>query len=404
MKYRTWMRLLATCTLLLYIGILNGCWDRLEIENHAFILAMGFDRAPDDYDPILMTYYVARSTAFDEATAGERTEWIASSTGQTIAEAYSNLRKESPHEPFMSHSILIVIGEELAREGLGEILRFVSRDPEGRRRAHILVAQDETAANFLSAGYELEQLMPFGVRRTILNTEQKLGTVVGTELLEFLQMLEEPGLEPVASRGQLMPRPPEGDIRGELMATHIYDSILITGGAVFKRDRLVGWIGETETRGLQWLRGGVGGRIIITYPDEAESHLTVKVLRVSAELVPNVTDGRPSFTVKIRAEGDIRGFDHFANPFLDYPKVWNELEQKAATVIYNDISSAIQAAQEQYHSDILGLGVTIYRQHARLWHDLEENWDDIFPQIPIGISVNMELRHTGLMSRDIRIR
>lgn len=70
-------------------------------------------------------------------------------------------------------------------------------------------------------------------------------------------------------------------------------------------------------------------------------------------------------------EGDICDVTNCIDPFLDCDRVWEMLERKAAEVITDEIYSVVHDAQRQYRSDILGLGVTLYRHHTSLWRDLE---------------------------------
>ncbi|WP_438825873.1 Ger(x)C family spore germination C-terminal domain-containing protein [Neobacillus drentensis] len=43
----------------------------------------------------------------------------------------------------------------------------------------------------------------------------------------------------------------------------------MNGAAVFKKDKLIGWMDETETRGILWLRNEIeGGVISIKVPKE----------------------------------------------------------------------------------------------------------------------------------------
>ena len=122
---------------------------------------------------------------------------------------------------------------------------------------HVAVAKGTTASQMLQTRFELERQPSEGARGILNNAAKALSTVVTVRLNEFLQSLESPGVSPVASRADIVPRPKDPDVRGEVVEEVIGSSARITGAAVFKRDHLVGWLDQSETRGLNWVRSEV---------------------------------------------------------------------------------------------------------------------------------------------------
>ena len=53
------------------------------------------------------------------------------------------------------------------------------------------------------------------------------------------------------------------------------------------------------------------------------------------------------------------------------------------------------------NSDVLGLGNLIYRKKPRVWEEIEDDWDDIFPELEVDIIVEVEQKRTGLVSTPV---
>ncbi|MGI6165695.1 MAG: Ger(x)C family spore germination protein, partial [Limnochordia bacterium] len=254
MSIRTRRLVLVVLILMMF---LTSCWNRREIETLGFVLAVGVDKAAEE-GKIMLSVQIAKPFALaGPSVVAERPFWLVSSTGYTVFEAIRNFLSQSPRRPFWAHNRFILIGEELAREGIMEIIDLFARDGESRRTVQVVIVKGAKAVDLLQAEFELERLPSEGAQGILLGSLAGLGTTVGTELNDLLQMLELPGMEPVALRAEIVDRPPDVDLRGQLKRDVISTSARLSGAAVFKKDKLVGWLGPKQTRGLLWIKGEI---------------------------------------------------------------------------------------------------------------------------------------------------
>lgn len=385
--------------LLVLLFFLTGCWNRREIETLGFVLAVGLDKAPEE-GKIMVTVHIAKPFAIaGPSVVDERPFWIISSSGYTVFEAVRNLLALSPRQPFWAHTRSLVVGEELAREGIGSILDFFFRDGETRADVHVVIAKGNKASELLEAEWEQTRMPSEGALGIMRNSWARLGTTVDTELLDFIEMLEMPGVEPVAVREDLLDLPPEGEnLVGELRREAISKSARISGAAVFNGDRLVGWLGPKQTRGLNWIRGKVRGTVLVfEQPNLPGQQMTVEVLRASSKIKPMVTDGRPHVIVEIFAEGNLGELQGYTDP-ISQTELWASFERRFAEVIRNEAESAIDAAKE-LKADIFGFGTAFYRNMCCQWERMEDNWPEIFSELDVYIDVRADLRRSGQVAR-----
>ncbi|MGE5573678.1 MAG: Ger(x)C family spore germination protein [Bacteroidota bacterium] len=404
-------RTLRAAALLLVPAVMataTGCWNRREIETVGFVLAAGIDEAREE-GKIQLTVLIAKPFAIGagmgtHGTTEEKPFWVVSSTGYTVFEAVRNLLSQSPRRPFWAHNRFIVVGEEFARKGIGDVLDLFRRDGESRLRVWMVVAKGAKASDLLQTEFEIERMPPEGAKGLLEAARTGLSTVGEDMLNDFLQRLEGEGIDPIATRAEIVPRPQEFDIRGELKREKIGGSLRLTGAAVFRNDRLVGWLNKPETRGFNWITGKVrSGIIVIEKPGEEGKFIGLEILRAKGAFKPEVRDGRVTVTVKVEAEanvGDIQGFIDL----LKSPELWASMERRMATVIENEVLAAVAKAQE-LGSDIFGFGAELNRRDPKKWAgEFRDRWDEEFRDIDVQVEVKAKLRRSGLVLRSTRIR
>jgi len=400
----------AAAGLLLTMALMTtaGCWNRREIESIGFVLAAGIDEAPEQ-GKIQVTIQIAKPFAIGggEAVRGaadEKPFWTVSSTGYTVFEAVRNLLSQSPRRPFWAHNRFILIGEGLARKGIRDALDLFCRDGESRLRVWMVVVKGAKASDLLQAEFELERMPSEGGMGLLQVARQGLSTIGEGMLNDFLQRLEGEGIDPIATRAEIVPRPQEFDIRGELKRETIGGSARLTGAAVFKDDRLVGWLNKPETRGFNWVMGKVrSGIIVIENPREEGKFIGLEILGARGGFKPEVRNGKVTVAVKIEADanvGDVQGFIDL----LRMPEAWSSMERRMATVIENEVLAAVAKAQE-LGSDIFGFGAELNRRYPKKWADeFRDRWDEEFRKIDVKVEVKAKLRRTGLTVKSSEIR
>jgi len=143
----------------------------------------------------------------------------------------------------------LIFGEEAARYGIRQYIDFFSRAPKPRETTWVMVAERE-AKDILETYSELEKT---SAQEIGFLARAKAGYSVN--LKDFIVMLATMGSNPIASRIEIVDR---GVIQGAEKKEPIKQKgAALTGTAVFREGTLVGWLDESEPRGLLWLRGEV---------------------------------------------------------------------------------------------------------------------------------------------------
>ena len=143
---------------LVVIFLFTGCYNYREINNLAITTAIGIDKKDEKY---LLTIQVVNTQKAVSKTSGssDETKFIIYETeGESLQEALRRIVLESPRRLYGNHLQLLVIGEEVAKEGISQIFDFFMRNPESRKQFQMVLAYNSSAKDILTISTTLETL------------------------------------------------------------------------------------------------------------------------------------------------------------------------------------------------------------------------------------------------------
>ncbi len=387
-------KIAALLLIVLLTGLLGGCWSRREITEVAVVLGTGVDLAADGR--IRLTVQIARPGAFAGPAEGggggkEPACWVISAEGTTVQDAERRLAMKIPRDIYWGHSIILVIGEEMARKGAGVVTDFFQRDREPREIMWLMVAKGE-AKDFLET---YSALAKTSAQAAGFLTRMKTGYSV--YLREYAEMLASKGVQPVVTAVEVKEAGVTPGPEQEKESPGL-KQVELCGAAVFKEDKLIGWLDAYETRGLLWLKGEAEkGAIIVPSPGDPDKEVSIRIRRGSAKVTPEYDGEKLRFDVTIRAEGDM--VEQQSSEDLAKPEKIKALEKGMAGEITKRAAIALEKAQNEYGADIFGFGEAFRRKYKKDWQELKDRWDEEFARAEVAIAVEARVREIGLLTK-----
>ncbi len=386
-------KLLACLTLFVIMsGFLSGCWSRKELSELAIVLGAGVDRTPDNQ--VRLTLQLARPGAFvggGEAAGGkEPPTWVVSETGKTVEEAQRRLATRISRHIYWAHNVVLIFGEEAARYGLLHYTDFFIRAPQPRETTWVMVAGGE-AKDILETHSELERSSAQDIGNLARN---KTGYAIS--LKDLVVLLAASGGNPVTARVDVVEN---GVLQGSgTERSPVQKGVALTGTAVFRNDKLVGWLDESETRGLIWLRGEVlKGVITIPSLSGPDKNMSVEIVHGRTEVEPQYDGESVWFNVKITVVGDLTEQQSYED-ILDR-EVRDAINREISGDVEGKARLALIKAQGEYGVDIFNFGTAFHRKYPRDWANLKDRWDQVFAGAGVNIEVEARVRSGGLQSR-----
>ncbi len=371
--------ILITCLLAL-LPLLAGCWDRVEIQDRAFVQGIGIDTVdgePYPADRFLVTLEIPKLTSSAGQASGEGGDggtWILSGTGPSVFGAIRELATRSNLTLFMGHTRLLVIGEEAAKTDLSFIIDLFERQREFTRRFRVVVADGKAkdiaavkppSADLVSM-YVYDAMEPH--RRSNRFVERGYG--------EFVQQLRETG-------ASYLPRVTAGNT-----------DLKVAGSAVFSNWRMVGWLGEEETTAVALVDNEVygGGIDIEDYPRPGD-RFAFEVSNAKAKVTPSIVNGRPRFEIEVYVEGRAAEAGG-PRSFLSLRDI-KTAEYAVADHLEKSIRGTVAKLQHDLKADILKFGWLLSKYEPQEWERLQDNWEEEFARSQIDVTVQVKIRSVG---------
>lgn len=380
--------------LFIIIGLLTGCWSRRELNDLAISVGMGFD-IKDDQVQVTIQIVNPGEVASKKGGTGMTTPVSTfQATSQTIFEALRKISKQSPRRVYSSHLRILVISEELAREGITPILDGISRNHEMRTDFYIVVAKGTTAENILKILTPIEKIPSNKLYTTLELSEKVWAPTVKVKLDALVSVLQTEGKDPVLTGIQIKGDPRNGIDKSNLERIAPSSNLQYSGVAIFKKDKLIGWLNEKESKGYNYIIDNVKSTIG-HIPCPTGGILAVEVMRTKTRMKGKVDKGKPQISIDVYLEQDV-GEVQCKIDLMD-PQIIEELEKTAEKEVQSIMEAAIQKAKK-YDVDIFGFGEAIYRADPKYWNKNKSNWKEQFVDLPVHVKAEVKIRRLGTVS------
>lgn len=377
--------------LLILSLFLTGCWDRRELNELGIALALGIDKVEDEYQ--VTAQVVVPSEISAKASTGRSPVTLFQASGETVYEALRKITKNSPRKIYPGHLRMLVIGEDLAKEGIGESLELLSRDWETRSDFYVVIAKDLTAEEVLNVTTTLEAIPANKMFNTLKASEKAWAATHGAILDELITDLTDEGKEAVLTGILVTGNQEIGTSKQNIESITPEARIVYDQLAVFKKDKLVGWLTEQESKGYNGIVNKVQNTVTpISCPEEGKA--TIEIIQLDSKMKGKINKGKPEVDVNVKVKGNIGEVECRIN--LSEQKSIVELEKITEKKMEETINMTIESVQKQYESDIFGFGEAIHRSNPKEWKKIKEQWrDEGFSELSANVKVDVKLQHTG---------
>lgn len=386
-------RLLSIFLIATLMSFCTGCAQKVEIVNLAKVMALGVDTTPDG--KYVVSIRIISETSSQKASGmpakkgggGPAESTVYAASGDTIAQALNKLNKQLGKEIRLSHNKVIIIGEETARKGIHSILDYSLRIYQMRPNIPVLVAKG-TALEIMKIETPDNPLPPVSIEQ-ILDTQDKIGYAPFSTNLDIADALLNKITSPIAAV-----------IKQNTDEITNINSFKVEGTAVFKKDKLIGFMNDKETRGLEWVIGRIRNSAVVL-PGVKNRSLTTIVLDSSAKMTPILEKDNILIQIDIKNKANIREMTDDLD-IMKNPKIMDELNEIQNKTIKYEIEEAINAAQKNFKEDIFGFGEAIHRKYPKEWKKLKDKWTEEFGQCRVKVNVHSSIKRPGNHNRTIK--
>lgn len=368
---------------------LASCQSAHELNKLGIVMGVGIDKGIKT-EPVELTLQLVNVSGGKTPSQRSNGGGGASNTsylnlkekGKSISEAAKAFSRKLNRRLFFSHNQVIILGKSVAEEGIEKYMDFFLRYRETRLLTWVLVSKGPTHEIF-NINPELESSAGMNIGELVRN-EREVSQIPTVDLKDFASKLISKTTAPVA---------PMIEVSKDENKKIAY----LSETAVFKKDKMVGTLGKKETRGLLWGTNKVKDGVIVLGTED-DNKVNIITTRATSKITPEVKDNEPSIKIEIKQEGDLQ--EQTSSEDLANPKAFAKLEKAEGEAIKEEVIAALQKARE-LNADIFGFGDIIYQYYPKQWTKMEKDWDQIFKNMNVDVSVDAKLRRTGRITKPI---
>lgn len=396
--------------LVVFCATLAGCNGSRETDQLAYVLAIGVDQAEGEL--LEVTYQIAlprTTSSSDSSSDGKKSSTNLTYKSSNLAEARNLLNSTLALRSVLYHAKIIVVGEKLAKKGLGDIMGPLKRYREYRGSMYVAVARG-TAKDFLSNSESVAGLSPAKFFEESMTRYSDSNYVMQTTLHQFYGRMKDRTVDPYLALVAVSPdttaleNSKDGNPKDSKGETYIAGAVPRKGGtkvgflgtALFKAEKMVGILNDKQTRCLSMLLGNFTYSFI-SVKDPLIENKSVNIY-LHQEKRPSVhvvlDDGKPYYNVDISLEGDITGIASGTN--YEKEKYQKDLEEEVKQIIADEMQNTIEV-MKTLDCDAAGFGYYLRPLFAK-----QKDLDDFLEQhhfhdSDISVNVKFQVRRAGLM-------
>jgi len=347
------------------LGGLTGCWDKVELEDRAFVVALGIDKAEaEDGERYTVTLSLPAALDGGADESEDEPQHIKKACGQTVTEAIKKIDAETNAKLYFGQAKMLALGGALLEEPdlVRGALDWVDRHPEIARQIHIL-ASCGYAGEIITANPPGEAL-PGQYVAAIYKDKRKIGGA------SFIMNLERLTTQLKYTDGALIPSMEAGD-----------DELSLSGAAVLKNSRKVGSLSRDELRGYLWCFADAGRGAVVT-AEVGEQLIPFKVERHNVKIRFTENEKGPQVHIYVELTGRIEELASGDN-MLKRSNFREHAERLVAEAVRDEILHTTRKMQEEFTLDGHNWLETMRKKQYSMYQRYSAGWGDVFAGIVV---------------------
>ena len=371
---------LGSITLIIIFCILvSGCWNYNGLNQLSIVSGVAIDKNQEN-NHYLLTIEIFDLSGRDGASKSQ----IVETEGETVFQAIRNAKKRLTKKLYFSDMQLLVVSNQIAKEeGVQSLLDWFIRNEKPRENFSVIISQEKTAKEILTANAVDHKVIAEEIER-ILDLDNKV--TASTKNIDVYKIVNE-----LTKENSVFVLPAVHCVQNEDKKV-----VEVNGIAIFKADRLRGYLSPEETRYYLFVVDEIKGGIL-TFPlnEKEQDTLTFEVFKNKTKKSYDY-DGNClkvcldiKTTVAVGENGN--GIDLAKKENID------KIKMVATTVFSDRLKNLIEKVDKEFDCDVFEFGKMSKRKNLISWAQLNEDWHEYPKNIEVEIRPEFKIINTGLI-------
>lgn len=378
-----------------FIFICCGCYNYKELNDLAITSAIGIDKSDNGYK-VTAQVVNTQKEGTDNNSSSDPKIIIYEHTSKTVQEAVRYMVLESPKRLYPNHMQVIIISEDVAKDGILESLDLFFRDSELQKNFYVLISKDVSANQILKTLTPADSIVSSNIKKSLESDSSYLGI---TELVTYDELIntylnpnKEISLPSVTLKGKMKGSDKIDNIEQSDSST----KVVLSQMAIFKDDKMIGYLDDKQSIALSFIKGKINNTII-KYKCNG-GYVVVETTNSKSSI--NV-DNKGNFRIKISGDAAINEVSCDIN--LENDNSISKINKQVNKEIKKNVNNTIKYVKNNYNSDIFNFLDILYKNQYSLYKKISNDWyKDKFKDSKIDIDVDIKVVEKGNTLRVIK--
>lgn len=374
--------LTIACALLLML--LPGCWNSKDIQNLAYITAIGIDYKDNRYITYVQVLNFSNIARSENSQLGKKVPiWIGRGEGRTVVESFDAILATSQLRVFWGHVKTVVVTENLMRKGVVDVYNAMNRYREIRYNVNMYGTKERLDEIFTQKS--MFNLSPLD---TLMYTPEHaydqrsfIDPVYGHQVIA---RINEPGQPTMIPSISITRKVWDEDTKSVPM-------LILSGAYFFNSKVLAGWLSADDLKGARWTQQGLE-KAYIQVPAQAATPTATFAMQKPKYTIRSIINGNEvRYDIKVRVKGKLAEIMQEASV--------DELEKMAQDKIKQEIKDTFRSGLAA-NCDVFQLEESLYRNHPKVWHQLYDKksrmlTEDSLRRIDVKVTITSMGKYKG---------
>jgi spore germination protein KC len=364
--------------LLLCLTMLVGCWDKIEIEDRVFVLAIGIDKAKEEEkaqptDRFVINFVSPIVGALKEGGDPFNTyKTVASIFTFGLNQMYERLDKKLSFQ----HTRVLIFGEDVLKDEklFKEVLDAVGRSHEFHRNMYVFVVPGRADEAF-KVKPKYTKLLAMYIAGIAENNLYQSSIYKMPAYQMYDNLIDSDGNTVIPTL-----RPSKEEAK-------------VSGVGIMKKYKLIGYLDDADSETLNWLNNTANGGIVEGQHEGIAIAYRYNDFNTTLKL-DKVEGDKLYLTYKMEAEGSAEEYI-WEERLLDQ-KLLDTLEKDIEKVIEDRGRSLVSKFQKEHKVDLIGIEPYLRKHHPKIYKTIEEDYENFFSNnVVINIQAKVSIRRVG---------
>lgn len=388
--------------ILMIIMLSTGCWNYRELNKMTIVSGIGIDKK-DDYFLISIQALNAQNQPGggsngnqDSGGGGNPGVAFFQAEGKSIFEGLNNILLNLTNELYIGHVDVVIIGEEIAKEGIYEVIDFLLRDRESRKIFPFIIAKNAKASDVLKILTPIEPLPSINIKSSLEIIAALKGTLSNKLFDRVIRNLYTEGREVSISSIEIIGSVDKGKKSENIATSDPETTLRLNGPAILLKDKLVGYLEGEEAIGYNLIRDKIE-KTVISFPcDQNNNYGAIIVDKATTKLKTEIKNNKPVSTIDTYIECSLSSFSCKLD--LSKKKNIDKIRKIIDDKIKKMIEKTIFKLQKEFKSDAIGFGEMLYRHHYKDWLKYKDDWNNTFSNMDYKINLKIKIDNIGAIT------